>query len=56
MQKVLRTEFSAIIRAILATASEDNTVRLWGHHNKLKRENGKTVFIPQCVEKIMESM
>ena len=28
-------------RAILATASEDNTVRLWGRPNKLKRDSGK---------------
>ena len=27
-------------RAILMTASEDNAIRVWGHPNRLKRENG----------------
>ena len=33
-----------VYRAILLTASEDNTIRVWGHPNRLKRESG-TQFV-----------
>lgn len=34
-------------RAMLATASEDNTIRLWGNPNKLKRESDISSQVPE---------
>jgi len=36
------------LRAILATASEDSTVRLWGRSNKLKRDTGELEKMADC--------
>ena len=37
-----------LFRSVLVTASEDNTVRIWGHANKPKRENGMLMLDIQC--------